>query len=283
MHIPVLAKEVIDCLQLKPGETVLDATLGLGGHSSMILREIGNAGTLIAVERDSRNLELARKRLASFEQPIKFIHDSFGDIDEYSLPKLDAALFDLGFSSEHVDDASRGFSFMKDGPLDMRYDQNQELTAERIVNGASKDDLADIFRKYGEEVKAREIAKAILEARKKERITTTKRLADIVYLTVKRRGKAHPATKVFQALRIAVNDELGEVEKGINSAVHLLKSGGRIAIISFHSLEDRLVKQMLNADVRMERLTKKPIVASWSEKKSNPRSRSAKLRIYTKI
>ncbi len=283
MHIPVLAKEVIENLNLTYGDIVLDATLGLGGHSSMIINKIGNAGKLYVIERDSRNLELAKKRLLSFGQQIKFIHDSFGNIDDHNLPKFNAILFDLGFSSDHVDDASRGFSFMKDGPLDMRYDQNQELTAERIVNGWSKDELAEIFRKYGEESKAREISKAILESRKKSRITSTKRLADIIYLVSRRRGRAHPATKVFQALRIVVNDEFGEIERGVKSAIHHLKSEGMLAVISFHSLEDRLIKQMLKSDERLVSVTKKPIVPTWSEKKTNPRSRSAKLRISKKL
>ncbi|PJA46638.1 hypothetical protein CO173_02620 [Candidatus Uhrbacteria bacterium CG_4_9_14_3_um_filter_41_35] len=282
-HIPVLAKEVLEGLNLQPGATVIDATLGLGGHAKMILEIIGPKGHLIGFDRDENNLDQARQNLKEFKDQITLIKDSFGNMSKYDLPPADAILFDLGFSSVHVDDASRGFSFLREGPLDMRYDKAQELTAEMIVNGWSKEELAQLFRVYGEEPKAREIAKAIFVARKKSRITSTVQLAEVVEDVIKHRGKAHPATRIFQAIRIAVNDEFGEIEKGFASAVSQLNNRGRLAIISFHSLEDKLIKNLIKDLAQLEKVTKKPIVPKYDEIKENKRARSAKLRIAEKI
>lgn len=281
-HIPVLAKEVIDGLALQPGMTVLDGTLGLGGHAGLILEATEPDGTLYGFDRDARNLTLAKERLTRFGTRITFVNDSFGMVDEHDVPVLDGALLDLGFSSLHVDDPARGFSFMHDGPLDMRYDTRQEVTAEMIVNGWSRDDLAAIFREYGEESYAARIAKAITEARKKQRITTTGQLADLISSLAGRRGKTHPATKVFQALRIAVNDELGELERGLRKIADKLKPGARFAVITFHSLEDRVVKNFFADQGDLEKMTKKPIVPSTEETRRNPRARSAKLRLAVK-
>lgn len=282
-HEPVLMKEVLEGLDLSPGAVAIDATLGLGGHSQAILEKIGSDGMLIAFERDARNLEEAKKRLAAYEGQVTFIHDSFATIAEQELPNVDAILFDVGISSPHVDQAERGFSFQKEGALDMRFDQSQEVTAETIVNGWAKDELAELFRVYGDEPRANTIAKAIFNARRKERIITTTQLADVVSSAVRRSGKAHPATRVFQAIRMAVNDELGHIERALPAAVDLLKPGGRIAVISFHSLEDRLVKRFLRSREDLTIITKKPIKPSFEEQKQNPRSRSAKLRIAQKI
>lgn len=281
-HVPVLLKEVIDGLRLTPGMTVLDGTLGLGGHAAHILAATAPGGTLIAFDADDRNLALAKSRLADVAERVTFIHDSYGNVLAHDVPVLDAALLDLGFSSVHVDDAARGFSFLREGPLDMRYNTHSEVTAESIVNGWTRDELAEIFRAYGEERYSHQIAKAITEARKKQRFTTTTQLAQFIEGLAGGRGKIHPATKVFQALRIAVNDELGELTRGLQGIASTLKSGARFAVITFHSLEDRAVKQFFKDTATFIPVTKKPITATPDELAANPRARSAKLRIVEK-
>jgi 16S rRNA (cytosine1402-N4)-methyltransferase len=281
MHIPVLAREVLEGLSLKPNETVIDGTLGAGGHAALMLEAVSPNGKLVGFDRDGRNIEISKKNLERFGERLSAINDSFANMETYGL-QADAILLDLGFSSMHVDDAKRGFSFMYDGPLDMRYDLRGDITAADIVNSWSRDDLATLFRRYGEEPKAQIIAKAITEARKEKKFVTTLDLADVVAAVVPRRGKLHPATFVFQALRIAVNDELGELEKGLQAAEKVLKAGGRIAIITFHSLEDRIVKQFFKESSVLETVTKKPLVPGRTEVLDNPRSRSAKLRIAKK-
>lgn len=277
-HIPVLAKEVIEGLDLKPGQTIIDGTLGLGGHAAMILETTAPSGQLIGIDRDDRNLELAKQRLAKYGDRVRYVNSSFSAMNTLGV-LADGVLLDLGFSSVHVDAPERGFSFQNEGPLDMRYDTRGELTAEDIVNGWSKDELATLFRRLGEEPAAHGIAKAIFDARRMQRITTTTQLADIISAVVPRRGKTHPATKTFQALRLAVNDELGEVEKGLEAAQVALKPGGILAVITFHSLEDRLVKHWLKNAAAFETLSKKPIVPGRDEILNNPRARSAKLRL----
>lgn len=281
-HTPVLATEVIEGLGLKPGDRVLDGTVGLGGHASLCLEATSPNGTLVGFDRDARNLAMAAEQLKRFGDRVTLIRDSFGNIGAHDVGACDAALFDLGFSSVHVDDAARGFSFQHEGPLDMRYDTTQALTAEAIVNGWSRDDLAAILRRYGEEPRAQQIAKAIFDARRAERITTTTQLADVISTVVPRFGKAHPATKTFQALRIVVNDEFGEIERGLEAAIAALKPGGRIAVITFHSLEDRLVKLILKQHRLLRPITKKPIVPTREEVLKNRRARSAKLRLAEK-
>lgn len=277
-HIPVLAAEVIQGLDLKPGQTIIDGTLGLGGHAALILDQLGPTGQLIGIDRDARNLKLAQELLAKYGDRVSYVHSSFSAMNTLGV-KADGILLDLGFSSVHVDAPERGFSFQNDGPLDMRYDTSGELTAEAIVNGWSKDELAELLRRLGEEPQARRIASAIFEARRAKRITSTVQLADIVSAVVSRRGKTHPATKTFQALRLAVNDELGEVQKGLEAAAATLHPGGVLAVITFHSLEDRLVKHWLKNSTEFEPVTKKPIVPGRPEILSNPRARSAKLRL----
>lgn len=283
VHIPVLAREVLEGLALKPGSRVLDGTVGLGGHAKLMLAATGPNGELVGFDRDDRNLIVAKERCAEFGDRVTLIHDSFSSIESRDIGTFDAMLFDLGFSSVHVDDASRGFSFMKDGPLDMRYDTRQELSAEVIVNTWTRDDLTTILRRFGEEPRSAIIAKAIVDARREMRIDTTYQLAEIVASVVHRTGKIHPATKTFQALRIVVNDELGEVERGLTAALAKLNSGGRCAVITFHSLEDRAVKILFKTQAGLKPITKKPIVATQTEMIENPRSRSAKLRIVEKI
>ena len=278
----MLADEVLNGLALKPGSRVLDGTVGLGGHAMLILAATSPNGELVAFDRDERNLVVAQERCAEFGNRATCIHDSFASIGTRDIGTFDAMVFDLGFSSVHVDDASRGFSFMKDGPLDMRYDVRQELSAEVVVNTWTREDLTTIFRRFGEEPRSAIIAKAIVDARREMRIDTTYQLAEIVASVVHRSGKIHPATKVFQALRIVVNDELGEVERGLAAALAALNPGGRCAVITFHSLEDRLVKTLFKTRTDLMAITKKPIVATEKEIAENPRSRSAKLRIVQK-
>lgn len=282
-HIPVLAKEVMQWLNPQPGQIYIDATLGLGGHAQMLLEAVGPDGKLIAFDRDERNLAIAKENLANYEQQIRFIHESFGEMDHYDLPMVHGVLFDLGFSSAHVDDPARGFSFRNDGPLDMRYDQRQSVTAESIVNGWPKEELAKLFRKLGEEPFAIQIANAIFHARRKNRIVTTYQLADLISEVKPGRPKRHPATQVFQALRIAVNNEFEEIEKGLTSAINLLQPGGRVAVMSFHSIEDRIIKNFFKESTEVEILTKKPIQPNYLEVKDNKRARSAKLRVAEKI
>ncbi len=281
-HIPVLANEVMEALALAPNQTIIDGTLGLGGHAALILERTSPNGLLIGFDRDARNLATAKDNLATFGQRVRYEHSSFAAMNTLGL-QVDGVLLDLGFSSVHVDDPTRGFSFQNDGPLDMRYDTRNTFTAEDIVNSWSRDELTTLFRQLGEEPKAPYAAKAIFEARRGERIISTLQLADIISAVIPRRGKMHPATKVFQALRMMVNDELGEVSKGLEAARDVLKPGGRLAVITFHSLEDRLVKRWLKNETDFEVVTKKPIIPGREEILSNPRSRSAKLRVARRI
>ena len=246
--------------------------------AALILDATAPDGKLIGIDRDDRNLETAKQNLAKYGDRVRYVHSSFSAMNTLGV-QADGVLLDLGFSSVHVDDPMRGFSFQTEGPLDMRYDVQGELTAEAIVNSWSKDELATLFRRLGEEPAAHRIAKAIFDARRVKRITTTLQLADIVSAVVPRRGKMQPATRTFQALRLAVNDELGEIERGLVAAQAALKPGGILAVITFHSLEDRLVKHWLKDSEAFESLSKKPVVPGRPEILSNPRARSAKLRL----
>ena len=288
-HIPVLLNEVLSALEPKSGGVFLDGTVGHGGHAEAILKRILPKGRLLAIDRDERNLEVARKRLAKDRARVVFVKDSYanalGHAERHGFFGCDGILLDLGFSSAHVDDASRGFSFLNEGPLDMRYDQSQELTAADILNSWTENDLAAIFRLYGEEPEAARYAKTIAQARRQHRFATTMDLAAHIELVTPRRGKIHPATRVFQALRIVVNEELAELERALPMMVGLLKPGGRLAIITFHSLEDRIVKQFFQSQKNhtLKILNKHVIAPSEEEQMRNPRSRSAKLRAAEKI
>lgn len=281
MHIPVLAREVMMFLHIQPGMTAIDGTCGLGGHTALMAEAVGAQGKIVALDADDRNLALAREHLAAYGDRVRLVHDSYVHMDTYAT-SADAVLLDLGYSSPHVDEPARGFSFHHDGPLDMRYNTHEGITAEIIINSWSRDDLAALFRKYGEEPRAHQAAKAIFDERKKVRITRTVQLAEVLARVIPRQGKIHPATRIFQALRIAVNDELTSVEVGIAAAIRVLVPGGRLAVISFHSLEDRIVKQAFLASHEGVVITKKPIIAARDEQRQNPRSRSAKLRILEK-
>jgi len=282
-HVPVLLEESIG-----PGSVVLDATLGLAGHSMAIARLLGASGRLIAFDRDEQamavaktNFEKLAEELGSRMPVVEFVARPFSEAAEVvGQGTLDALLADFGMSSMQLDDAERGFSFRTDGPLDMRMDTRSELTAQQVVNQADEEDLANMIYEFGEERRSRRIARAIVRARP---ITTTAELARIVSVEASpiKGEKIHPAARTFQALRIRVNDELDEIRSVVRAAVDLLKPGGRVVFISFHSLEDRLVKDGFMEASRhglLTILTKKPITANIEETLQNPRSRSAKLR-----
>lgn len=285
-HKPVLLDEISNYLKPEPKSLLIDGTVGLGGHAATLLPRVLPGGRLLGIDRDATNLEMARERLSGFGDAVVLVHDSYANVKTHAhahgFDYVNAILLDLGFSSVHVDDPRRGFSFQNDGPLDMRYDQSQSLTASEIVNTWSEEELARIFRQYGEELNARFLARLITKNRDKNPITRTTQLAELIASTTRRHGKIHPATKVFQALRIVVNDELGELERALPECVNLLKSGGRLAIISFHSLEDRLIKQFFKSTPALKVVTKRPVTASREEIAQNPRSRSAKLRVAEK-
>jgi 16S rRNA (cytosine1402-N4)-methyltransferase len=284
-HTPVLLKETLECLALTKGDRYLDLTAGYGGHAAAILEKTGTAATSVLVDRDQE----AISHLAEKFPNTTLIHEDFLSASSELLSaneQFDLILADLGVSSVHLDNASRGFSINQDGPLDMRMDNRQSLTAEEVVNTYSKEDLVEILRIYGEEPKSNRIAGLIVQNRP---IRTTHELATVVAKAWPGHSKVHPATRTFQAIRIAVNDELGMLRKAIPIWAKLLRPGGRVGIISFHSLEDRIVKQVLNElagdryDAELRLLTKHPVSASDEELVFNPRARSAKLRAAVKI
>ena len=279
-HIPVLSQEVITGLNIQPGGNYLDLTVGGGGHSRLIL-ETAEDVKVTCVDQDEDALKAAKENLSEFGDRVKFIHSNFANY-QFIENSFDGILADLGVSSYHLDNPERGFSFRNTANLDMRMNQQQSLTAGDIINEWDEKELADIFFKYGEERLSRRIARRIIEKRP---FDTTTELANAIAYSVPpkyRHGRIHPATRVFQALRIAVNDELKVLETLIEKAPNALIPGGRIAIISFHSLEDRPVKHGLRNSPLLRILTKKPIIATEEEIKQNPRSRSAKLRIAEK-
>lgn len=282
-HIPVLKKEVLGYLRPERGDDAIDATLGGGGHASAILEATGPDGRLLGIEWDARTLEETRKRLESYGSRAMLVHGNYRDLGTlartYAFPVVSMILFDLGYSSFQIDDPDRGFSFRKDGPLDMRYDDSHELTAADIVNTWPKEEIVRILRAYGEERSAGRIAEAIVHAREIRPITTTHQLAKEIFGVIGKASKIHPATQTFQAIRIAVNDEFGNLKEALPIATSLLKKGGRIGVISFHSLEDRIVKNYFNETEDLEPAMKRPVVPSREEIDANPRSRSAKLRV----
>ena len=285
IHIPVLLDEAVQLLAPVDGGIFVDGTLGLGGHTEKILQSCSPSGRVIGFEWDDNALKLAMKRLASFGQRFSAQHRSYSEmmdgLSEIGIQKVDGVLLDLGVSSLQFDNDTRGFSFQADGPLDMRMDRRQQLTAEEIINNSKKDDLADIFYYFGEERQARRIAAHIVEEREKERITSTAQLAHIIAWAIPKKfhpRRIHVATKVFQALRIAVNKELDNLATILDLITKILKPGGRVCIITFHSLEDRLVKWKFRDNPLLHVLTNKPVTPSDEEIKMNFRSRSAKLR-----
>ena len=291
-HVPVLLQDAIELLNVRAGSVIADCTLGLAGHAAEIIRRLGPRGKLVGFDRDPEALELAKARLDQVAAELKdqapqitLIGEAFSSINRHVEPgSLDGILADFGVSSLQLDEARRGFSFMADGPLDMRQDARSGLTAEQVVNGASERELADLIYEYGDERRSRRIARAIVRGRP---VTTTGQLARIVASAAPpmKQDRIHPATRTFQALRIYVNRELDEIRALLEAAPRLLKPSGRLVVISFHSLEDRIVKDMLREYAHkkiFELLTKKPVCASEEEVDRNPRSRSAKLRAAEK-
>jgi len=286
LHLPVLVEEILGFLDPKEGQIFVDGTLGLGGHAKAILNHINKIALLIGVDVDPKSLEIATKNLKDFGDRVRLIRSSYVDIPEVlvseEIEKVDAILLDLGLSSFQLEHSGRGFSFTRDEPLDMRMDPSISVTASDMVNKLPFEQLAQLIRTYGEERWAKKIAKTIVKKRRKSPIVSSKQLADIVALAIPRKyhpRRIHPATKTFQALRIAVNRELDQIKEALLRLPDCLKQGGKIAIISFHSLEDRLVKHAFKHDPRLKVLTKKPITATDDEISHNPRSRSAKLRV----
>ena len=291
VHISVMIKESLEYLALSSGDTAIDATAGNGGHTYAMARAVGREGSILAIERDGVLANALCEGVVSkkLHKNIIVVNGNYRFMDdicqEESFEKVNGVLFDLGFSSWHIDMSGRGFSFLRDEPLDMRYDNtgNDTLTASDILNSYAVGDLEKLFMEYGEEKRAREIAKQILYTRKKNRIETTMQLVSIIENVVHSRGKIHPATKIFQALRIEVNDEIGALEYGLLSALNNTGKDGRIVVISFHSLEDRVVKNTFTRwkkEGRGNILTKKVITPKYTEILHNRRSRSAKLRAF---
>ncbi len=275
-HVPVLSGAVIEGLQVRAGDRYLDATVGGAGHAELILRAAADV-ELVALDQDLQALAASEERLAEFSRTT-FIHTNFARYDPADL-RFDGILADIGVSSTQLDQSQRGFSFRHEAPLDMRMDSTQELTAAEIVNHWDEKTLADTIYQYGEERLSRRIARRMVEKRP---FSTTTELADAIagaYPAKARHGRIHPATRTFQALRIAVNGELTALENFLAKAPDWLAPGGRLAIISFHSLEDRIVKYAFRGDERLQIITKKPLVATREEVRENKRSRSAKLRI----
>lgn len=287
-HIPVLIDEVLEVLAPQSGETYLDLTAGYGGHAQQVVQKTGKGGLAVLVDRD-QNAAKHLGELFKNQSSVKIVNDDFLSASQRlrkENQQFDMILADLGVSSPHLDNANRGFSFSKEGPLDMRMDESQSLTAADIVNKAPEAELTGILRRYGEVHNAPKIARLIIENRPYQ---TTTQLAQVVARVSRKWQSVHPATKVFQALRIAVNEEITLLEAALPIWIDLLKPGGRLAVISFHSLEDRLVKQALSSrggdryDAELRILTKKPITGNNNEIVSNPRARSAKLRAAAKI
>ncbi|HVN79317.1 MAG TPA: 16S rRNA (cytosine(1402)-N(4))-methyltransferase RsmH [Terriglobia bacterium] len=303
-HRPVLLQEVLEVLHPQPHGLIVDATIGLGGHAEAILRASHPNGRLLGLDQDGDALNRAAERLIPFRGRYQLVHSNFAHLEKIASQRqikyVDGILFDLGVSSLQLDTAERGFSFRQDGPLDMRMDQEHTVTADEIVNFYSEKDLADVIFQFGEEPFSRRIARAIVRSRPHH---STLRLADLIAKVVpsKRARRIHPATKTFQALRIFVNDELGRLTVALKTAIDLLKPGGRIVVISFHSLEDRVVKEAFRSHSRdcvcpatqlvcecgnrriLKLLTRKPVLPGPLEAKDNPRARSAKLRAAERL
>ncbi len=297
-HIPVLVAEVVYALSVRAGLSYIDCTVGAGGHAEAILRSGEGTARLLGIDADPEAISLARERLASWKNGVTLVRGNFSELgviarDNGFIPS-DGILFDLGISSMQLGEAGRGFSFQYDAPLDMRFDPSHTRTASDVVNGLPERDLADLIFRYGEERRSRQIARAIVKERP---VTTSRQLAKVIESVVPtRRGKMHVATRTFQALRIAVNDELQALESGLSQALEVLRPGGRMVVISFHSLEDRIVKQFMRTEGKgcicppripscicgrspsLRLLFSKAIKPSEQEVKANPRSRSARLR-----
>ena len=293
-HTPVMLNEVLNYLNLGPGKIIVDATIGTGGHSKVILEHILPGGRLIGIDRDQESLEVSRQRLHSFSDSCEFVHGNFIDIDKIleslNVKKVDGILFDLGISSFQLDDPHRGFSFQCEGPLDMRLDRDSYISAYDLINNLNEEEISTLLWNFGQERWHNRIARLLVQERERQPIATTLQLANIVSRSIPsrfrhRHYRIHPATRTFQAVRIAVNRELETLEVAINKAIAVLEKKGRICVISFHSLEDRVVKlnfRRASLGGLIEIITPKPLIAPQSEIDYNPSSRSSKLRVAQK-
>jgi len=290
-HVPVLAQEVVAWLACRPGGRYVDGTVGYAGHASLILERNGPDGLLVGIDRDEAAIRADRDRLRPYGERVRLVRGNFEDLKRHlgalGIGEVDGVVLDLGVSSAQLSDPARGFSFMAEGPLDMRMDAQSPVTAGTLVNELPEGELADLIFRFGEERYSRRIARAIVRAREVRPLATTLELADVIRGAVPppyRRGRIHCATRTFQALRIAVNRELEGLEGAIRNGADVLAPGGRLCVISFHSLEDRIVKRTFKAlsqgpEPRLALLTKKPLIPSEEERRLNPRARSAKLRV----
>ncbi len=285
-HVPVLPAEVMDLLAPQPGQIIVDGTLGGGGHTRLIAAAVGRTGRVVALDRDGLAIEAAERELADL--PVSIVHANFRNfpeaLDQLEIEMADGMLVDLGLSSDQLDDDERGFSFHSEGPLDLRFDVGRGVPAHQLLERLSAEHLADIIYKFGEERFSRRIARKIVEVRQDQPIRTAAELAAIVRRSVPRSkdtDRIDPATRTFQALRIAVNEELQSLETLLKRAPSRIRSGGKLAVISFHSLEDRRVKEAFRDSDAFDTITRKPVIATDDEIQRNPRSRSAKLRVAT--
>lgn len=293
VHNPVMLKEILKYLDPKAGETIIDCTIGLGGHSKEILKRISPGGRLIGIDRDSESLSLADKRLKKIGSSYRLIWDDFRNLDkvmsELELEEVDGMFFDLGVSSYQLENPERGFSIKFDGPLDMRMDRQSFISAYDLVNSLSEREISSILKAFGQEHWHNRIANILVRQRNKTPISSTRELTNIVLKAMpykQRRSRIHPATRTFQAFRIAVNRELEALEITLEKSVSFLRAGGHLCVISFHSLEDRVVKNKFRQFAKegiLSILTKKPLIPQNEEIKINPRCRSAKLRVAQKL
>lgn len=286
-HLPVLLAEVLELLQPHSGGRYVDCTLGAGGHAEAVLQASSPDGVLLGIDADPEALRLAAARLSQFGPRARLVHGNYRDLGalmaQAGFGAVDGILLDLGVSSMQLDQPARGFSFQQEGPLDMRLDPGQGAPAAELVNTLPERELADLIFRYGEERLSRRIARAIVARRTRQRFETTTDLARVVAASTPGRGRIHPATRTFQALRIAVNDELQGLTAALPAAAAALAPGGRLAVIAFHSMEDRIVKQFVRQEGQLHAVTKKPVAPSAAEAAANPRSRSAKLRVAEKL
>ncbi|MFA5351039.1 MAG: 16S rRNA (cytosine(1402)-N(4))-methyltransferase RsmH [Candidatus Omnitrophota bacterium] len=295
LHIPVMLHEVIDYLALAPGQIIVDATIGTGGHSLEILKKITPGGRLIGIDRDEDSLAICRQRLSEFSGSCEFVHANFVDLDQVleklGIEKIDGIVFDLGISTYQLKDVERGFSFQQEGPLDMRLDKSSYISAYDLVNNLNENEISHMLWSFGQERWHNRIAHLLVEERRNQPISTTSQLADLVMRAIPyryRRGyyRIHPATRTFQAVRIAVNRELEILESAVKKAVAILKKKAKICVISFHSLEDRVIKhafRALKAEGSVDIITAKPMTPAPSEVAANPSSRSSKFRVAERI
>ncbi|MBM3246282.1 MAG: 16S rRNA (cytosine(1402)-N(4))-methyltransferase RsmH [Candidatus Omnitrophica bacterium] len=295
LHTPVMVTEIIDYLNLSPGKTIVDATVGTGGHSRQIIEKIMPGGRLIGIDRDQESLAVAKEELRQYGDACQFIYGNFCDIDSIlaglKIKKIDGIVFDLGISSFQLGDPNRGFSFQREGPLDMRLDRNSYISAYDLVNNLNEEEISALLWNFGQERWHNRIAHLLVEERQSQPIATTAQLANIVVRAVPQRYRyryyhIHPATRTFLGIRIAVNRELETLEKAINKAVECLNRQARICVLSFHSLEDRIVKlnfRRMAQEQKTELITPKPLAPNFAEVKTNPLSRSAKLRVAQRL